>query len=291
MTSKRRQSKKREGEDEEEKKIREAARSMFASLFLGGWGDPSASASSSSSNGAVMTSGEAVVDQRGGHAPPAAVGQSQQPNRHGTDPKTLQGSDPSSSSSSSSTSSAKDTALGGLGRQVAEQVRNLIPEDRDRLRQAALYKEAYKGIQWQRDNYLVGREYANWRVKERNHRLNHGTGTTTTTTTTRPIQSFVDEIQFDEAAMAHPQFARLAAALLPSDAVKSALVPLLVPVVTDQLYPVAQQGLVRLVEGQGDNLHQVLKGQILQFLDSPQNRSSIKSSTRGYISTSAAYGE
>jgi hypothetical protein len=286
MTSKGRQSKKREGgEDEEEKKIREAARSMFASLFLGGWGDPSGSAS----NGAVSSDAGTGAGRQGDRAPPAAVGQSEQPNRRGKDPRTLQGSDPSSSSSSSSSApSAKDTALGGLGRQVAEQVRNLIPEDRDRLRQTALYKEAYKGIQWQRDNYLVGREYANWRVKERNHRLDFEG----TRTTARSVQSFADEIQFDDAAMAHPQFARLAAAFLPSEAVKKALVPLLAPVVTDQLYPIAQEGLVRLVEAQGDNLHQVLKGQILQFLDSPQNRSSIKSSTRGYISTSSAtYGE
>jgi hypothetical protein len=276
MASKRRQAKKEEGDDDEDdKKIREAARSMFASLFLGGWDDdPSAT------NGATAV-------------PPAAVGPSPlAPARPGTDRATLPGENSSSlgkstasDSSSSSSSSSTGASLGGLGRQVAEHVRTLIPEDREKLRQTALYKEAYKGIQWQRDNYLVGREYANWRVKERHRRLdpNHHN--------TRSVQSFVHEIPYDEGALAHPQFAGLAASFLPSYAVKGALVPLIVPVVENQLYPVARQGVVQLIESQQDNLHHVLKGQIVQFLDNPQNRTDIKNSTRGYISTSAAYGE
>jgi hypothetical protein len=273
MASKRRQAKKEGDDEEDDKKIREAARSMFASLFLGGWDDDP----SSTIRAAV---------------PAAAGGQSRPPPaRPETDPATLPGenssplgkptkSDPSLSSSSSSAGAS----LGGLGRQVADQVRNLIPEDREKLRQTALYKEAYKSIQWQRDNYLVGREYANWRVKERYRRLdpNHNT---------RSVRSFVHEIPFDEGALAHPQFAGLAASFLPSDAVKDALVPLIVPVVENQLYPVAQQGVVQLIESQQDNLHHVLKGQIVQFLSNPQNRTNIKNSTRGYISTSAAYGE
>jgi hypothetical protein len=271
-SSKRRQAKKEGDDDENDKKIREAARSMFASLFLGGWDDDPAS-----TNGAV--------------AVPPAIGPSQpSPARPETDPATLQGENSSplgkstNSDSSSSSSSSTDASLGGLGRQVAEQMRTLIPEDRERLRQTALYKEAYKGIQWQRDNYLVGREYANWRVKERYRRLdpNHNT---------RSVQSFVHEMPFDEGALAHPQFAGLAATFLPSDAVKDALVPLIVPVVENQLYPVAQQGVVQLIEAQQDNLHRILKGQIVQFLDNPQNRTDIKTSTRGYISTSAACGE
>lgn len=272
MASKRRQAKKEGGdEDEEDKKLREAARTMFASLFLGGW-DPS-------SNGG----GAGPVEE--GPAPSGApVGQRQQRTRPGTDPAAVQGSKFSplekSTTSAPSSSSLADASLGGLGQQVAEQVRNLIPEDRQKLRQTALYKEAYKGIQWQRDNYLVGREYANWRVKER-YRLDHAT---------RSIQSFVHEIQFDDTALAHPQFAGLAASFLPSETIKAALLPLIVPVVENQLYPLAQQGVVQLIEGQQDNLHNALKGQILQFLDNPQNRANIKSSTRGYISTSAPYG-
>jgi hypothetical protein len=280
MASKRRKSKKEEGGDDEDdvndKKIREAARSMFASLFLGGWDD-----------GPSATNGAAAA------AVPPAIGPSQpSPARPETDRATLPGEKPSSlgksansDSSSSSSSSSTGASLGGLGRQVAEQVRNLIPEDREKLRQTGLYKEAYKGIQWQRDNYLVGREYANWRVKERYRRLdpNHHS--------TRSVQSFVHEMPFDESALAHPQFAGLAASFLPSDAVKGALVPLIVPVVENQLYPVARQGVVQLIESQQDNLHRILKGQIVQFLNNPQNRTDIKNSTRGYISTSAAYGE
>lgn len=292
MSKRRHQAKKNEGEDEEEKKIREAARRMFASLFLGGWNLDSAS----STGGAPAGEEEARQRSAGAQEGPgaaAAVGHRQQPQPQpahpGADPSTLRGADSShlgestsSAPTSSSPSPSADDSLGGLGRQVAEQVRNLIPEDRQKLRQTSLYKEAYKGIQWQRDNYLVGREYANWRIKER-YRLDHGT---------RSIQSYVDEIQFDEAAMAHPQLARLAAAFIPSDAVKTALLPLIVPVVGNHLYPLAQQGLVHLIESQRDNLNHLLKGQILQFLSNPENRLSIKNSTRGYISTSSAsYGE
>jgi hypothetical protein len=163
-----------------------------------------------------------------------------------------------------------------LQQQVVDQIDKLIPKDSEALRRTALFKEAYKGIQWQRDNYLVGGDYANWRRKER-YRLDGPR---------RTVQSFVHEMQYDETAQGHGQVAKLAASFIPSDTVRDALLPVVVPLISSQLYPISRQGLCHLIDSQHDNLHHFLKSQILQFINSPENRASIKNSTNGLISTS-----
>jgi hypothetical protein len=43
----------------------------------------------------------------------------------------------------------------------------LIPTDGDALRNTSLFRSTYKTLQWQRDNHLIGTEYAHWRRQYR----------------------------------------------------------------------------------------------------------------------------
>jgi hypothetical protein len=255
------------GKKEDERNLRGAARKAFVSAFLGGRGgwDPS---------------------DRGGKVHGGGDGNGEDDN---DDPS---GRSRSTGSPHNLDSSASAPTVGGLQRQVAEQIDKLIPKDRESLRETALFREAYKGIQWQRDNYVVGREYANWQRKERSRRLYgddaDGGGGRRRHRTAPQSYAAADEIPYDETALAHAQLARLAAPFLVSGTVRTALLgPVVVPAIGGPLYPVARHGLVSLIESQRDNLHSVLKDQILQFLNDPENRASIKNSTKGLMSTTA----
>ena len=163
---------------------------------------------------------------------------------------------------------------------IASQVDKLIPADPHELRKTSLYKNTYKLIQWQRDNYLVGSEYAEWRRRER---LRGGGGETEPPP--RDVSSYQGEIIFDADALGHKQVGRLAADFVPSDTVRKALLPIVVTLPMSALYGPSQAALVRLILGQQDTLDHLLKYQLMQFLGNPRNRAAIKNSTKGYIST------
>jgi len=114
----------------------DTTRRLFSSMFFGWQGEQ---------------------DQAGGDgdaAPGSAVQGST--NEEVSEGRTPNGATTSSSSSNNNLQSA-----------IASQVGRLIPEDPAELRETALYRNAYRLIQWQRDNYLVGPDYADWRKKER----------------------------------------------------------------------------------------------------------------------------
>lgn len=163
----------------------------------------------------------------------------------------------------------------GLQQQVIHHIENLLPNDPKELRKSTLYQEAFKALRWQRDNYLVGAEYANWRTKERLSLWDP----------VRSIQSFQDEILFDETTLAHRQLVKLAASFIPSATVKLTVIPLVTPLFCGPLYPTIQHSTVHLVEGQQGNLDQILKNQLMKFLSNPENRKAFKTSTKGFIST------
>ena len=67
---------------------------------------------------------------------------------------------------STSTEEGQDRAAARMDG-VLNQIDKQIPQDPTALRQTSLYKGALQMLQWQRDNYLVGKEYADWRKNDR----------------------------------------------------------------------------------------------------------------------------
>lgn len=171
--------------------------------------------------------------------------------------------------------------LSGAQAAFVAQLDKLLPRDPQELRATNLYQEAYKQLQWQRDNYLVGGEYANWRKLERLRMSDR----------VRSVKEFQQEIQFDESCLGHQQVARLAADFVPSPTVKQALLPLITPLPMTALYGPTQRALVNVILGQQDNLDQIVKAQLLQFLQNPKNRIAFKNQTSGYISTTYRDGK
>jgi hypothetical protein len=143
-----------------------------------------------------------------------------------------------------------------------------IPQDRVELRETKLYQSTHELLQWQRDHYLVGFEYANWRKKQR-----------------PKYPDRVIEVPYDKSALGHAQIAGLAAWFIPTDTVRQALLPIVVlGYLPDQvLFPIARDASLSLIASQQANLDLIIKRSLISLLKNERNREAIKNSTQGYI--------
>jgi hypothetical protein len=90
-----------------------------------------------------------------------------------------------------------------------------IPLDRATLRQSPLFQAAVlPGLQWQRDNYLVGTEYADWRQREQERRRgrwsSRGRGGAVV------VVAPPGHVPYDPAALVHGQLRPLLVDFIPS---------------------------------------------------------------------------
>lgn len=148
----------------------------------------------------------------------------------------------------------------------AFRIDDYIPQDRAELRETKLFKSTYEIIQWQRDNYLVGSEYANW-IKR--HRIKH--------------PDRVMDVPYDKTALGHQQIAGLLAWFIPTDTVRQALLPIVVDLPDKVLFPIARDATVSLIASQQANLDSIIKTSLISLLNNEDNREAIKNSTQGYI--------
>ena len=175
---------------------------------------------------------------------------------------------------SSPGSNSADTSTETSSRRSSLNFDQYIPQDAKELKETNLFQTAYRLIEWQRDNYLVGTDYANWRKEERQKRH----------TWFLPSRG-VPEIPYDPTALGHGQIARIAADFIPSSTVQKAVLPLITPLPTGMLYPLAVSSLVSILQGQQSNLNTVMAQSLLTFLANPDNRLAMKTSTQGFLST------
>ena len=157
---------------------------------------------------------------------------------------------------------------------AAEQIASLVKKDPRELRDSWLFKEAYKQIQWQRDSYFVGPEYANWSGRRRLREEQNDT---------RSVKAYLTLMPYDD-SKASQQLAKIAADFIPSRTVTTVLIPIVVKLPQGPLYRPTQTALVNVIRNQQGLLDRVIKNSIIGFLDNPRNRQNIKNSTKGYIS-------
>jgi hypothetical protein len=176
---------------------------------------------------------------------------------------------------------ASDQQLDG----VLSQVERLVPHDPIALRQAPLYKGALQLLQYQRDNYLVGTEYADWRKRDRQRQENQPFYNPASILRRNSIATDLWEIPYDAKALGHGHVANLASGFIPTPTVRNVLVPVLIDLVQPKspLYRLIQETTSSVIVGQQSNLEQTIKNQMLQFLNNPKNREDIKSSTKGML--------
>eukprot|EP00977_Amphora_coffeiformis_P024643 scaffold16508_cov133-Amphora_coffeaeformis.AAC.1 len=166
-----------------------------------------------------------------------------------------------------------------------------IPHNPQEIRQTALFSQLYRLIQFQRDQYLVGSEYATWQHNERQQQSSNTTDNSTTAGGGWIIQTDPnDRLPYDPTSLGHQQLARVAADFIPTATVRHATVPLLTPLATETLYPQLKQACNDVILGQQANLNQIVKDSLLAFLKNPQNRMAIKKTT-SYRLDSFLYNE
>ena len=160
---------------------------------------------------------------------------------------------------------------------VLNQIDRLIPHDPIALRQSSLYKGTLQLLQWQRDNYLVGGEYADWRRDDRIREQRF-------LAPQKSWDSFA--LPFDEKAISHDQISAVASSFIPTKTVQNLLTPIvtgLFDTETGVLFDPIKDSTVNLIVQQQTLLEQTFKDQVLFFLDNPRNRDAMKVSTEGMI--------
>ena len=162
---------------------------------------------------------------------------------------------------------------------VLDQIDKQIPHDPIALRQKTIYQGALQMLQWQRDSYLVGQEYADWRKNDR-RREKQQQQQSGNSPAVLP-GSF--DIPFDPTALGHQQVARLASSFIPTDTVIKALTPIVASLPQNALYEPTRNSTVAIIRRQQSNLEDIVKDQVLRFLDNPRNREAMKNSTQGML--------
>lgn len=171
------------------------------------------------------------------------------------------------------------TAMPPSSSQHVIPIDDYIPHGHLAIRQTPVFQQLYRLIQFQRDQYLVGTEYAQWQHRERQSAASTATGNVARTDPN-------DTLPYDPTALGHGQIAKVAADFIPTATVREALVPLVTPLPSKELYPLLQQATIRQgILGQQALLNNVTKNVVLQFLQNPQHRLAIKKSTYGFIET------
>ena len=197
---------------------------------------------------------------------------------------------------------------------IVHMIQNEIPESASELRQSRLYESTKKFVEFQRDQYLVGRDYATMAAEQRykqkteNNPDNRQTGVVEQVSSSssrgsrRTLASLAKllphqtekapspfpppKLPYDPTALGYSQLAQVVSRnLLPLPVVYQAVLPWFCRI-PEFIYQPTQNALVSIILGQQSNLDHILKERLLIFLDNPRNRTAMKTSTRGFFLSS-----
>jgi hypothetical protein len=149
----------------------------------------------------------------------------------------------------------------------------------DQIEKLTIYKSTLHLLQWQRDNYLVGDEYADWRKKDRLRQEKHQRYF-------QPISVTNYTIPYNPTTISHHHISSLASSFIPTAAVQNLLTPIVTELFvkeTGVLFDPIKQSTINLILDQEKLLEDTIKNQLLQHLDNPSNLEAIKDSTQGII--------
>lgn len=148
------------------------------------------------------------------------------------------------------------------------------------MRNTELYQLALRSLLWQRDNYLVGRDYADQRSSiRRKQKQMRDTHQLTNTSMNLPFS----QMPYDATALGNVQLTRLGSWFIPSPVVHRSLLPIVVGLPTGPLNEPILRAVVNLIPMSQNNLDNVMKSRILWFLKDEHWRDVIKNNTKGYI--------
>jgi len=152
-------------------------------------------------------------------------------------------------------------------------------EEQTSMRDTDLYQLALRSLLWQRDNYLVGRNYADERSAQRRKQKQVLDAHQLSASVDLPFS----RMPYDATALGNLQLVRLGSWFIPSPTVHRSLLPIVVGLPTGPLNEPILRATANLIPMSQSNLDNVMKSRILWFLKDEHWRSVIKNSTKGYI--------
>lgn len=192
-----------------------------------------------------------------------------------------------------------------------------IPTDPQHLRQSRLFQSTKKLVEFQRDQFLVGQDYAQmasgqrYKVRSENPKSPPTNSSSSSSSAQPPAASSSSssswkalrqmtnlhpgeipfpppQLPFDPNCMGHSFMANvISKQLLPLPSLRQAALPLVCKV-PGWIYHPTQTALVNIIVRQESNLDRILKQQLLTFLGNPKNRTNIKASTQSILLSSSS---
>lgn len=153
------------------------------------------------------------------------------------------------------------------------------PHDAPTIRDSELYQLALRSLLFQRDNYLVGKDYADQRNAQRRHQQRLHSVAPFRPSLHLPLSRMPD----DATALGNLQIGGLLQWFIPSPTVHRALLPIVVGLPTGALNEPILRAVANLIPLAQPNLDNVVKERIIWFLKDEHWRGVIKNSTKGYI--------
>jgi hypothetical protein len=155
-----------------------------------------------------------------------------------------------------------------------------VPQNEPTMRDSELYKLALRSLLFQRDNYLVGKDYADQRnAQRRRQQLLLDSALPFPPSLNLPFS----RIPYDATALGNLQIGGLLQWFIPSPTVHRALLPIVVGLPTGALNEPILRAVANLIPLAQPNLDNVVKERIIWFLKDEHWRGVIKNSTKGYI--------
>jgi hypothetical protein len=149
-----------------------------------------------------------------------------------------------------------------------QQLCDNLPSDAQAIRKLPFYDSTLQAIQWQRDNYLVGKEYAERR------------------TTRQGIDSPSPRMPFDATALGNLQIVKLGSWFVPSTTVKDALLPIVISLPSGALREPILNTTVNAIPLAQPLVDRAVKNAMLEFMDNPHWRQVIKNQSNRYMVSS-----
>ena len=150
-----------------------------------------------------------------------------------------------------------------------QQVLQNLPMDPAAVRNLPFYTTTLTAIQYQRDAYLVGPDYAERRRHEKEDYL-----------APPPV---LGQMPYDATALGSMQIANLGSWFLPSATVKDALLPIVVSLPNGALKETIVLGVVNAIPLAQPIVDEAVKNSVLEVIQNPYWRQVIKNRTKGFI--------
>jgi hypothetical protein len=141
-----------------------------------------------------------------------------------------------------------------------------LPNDSTGVRNLPFYQATLEALRYQRDNYLVGANYAKRSEQQRQGRL-------------FPSPRLFPRMPRDATALGYIQLTQLGSWFVPSPTIKEALIPIVIALPSGALRETITTSVANAIPLAQPSLDRAVKNAILNFIDSPNMRQLVKNRT------------